>query len=665
MSQPTLVPRRRTLASLLVAVACAACQPTMPAPFTGPAGPADVVGTLAVVLGSGAMRDSGTIALPDVELFLQDSTQAHVAGARSQLDGRFHLRAPGGGAYRVCWNAPGFGAACGPRVVMHGADEFVGVVPIRAERGVVHGRVLTADARACWVNDPFFRLDVSTRVTLLDAAQAAVGAATRANVYGEYAFGGVAPGAYTVVAECERATQRARVRATGAPVVADLTLPNRAPRFAGIAASDGGRGITAAAAGAVVQVNALVRDVDGDPVRLDWRLADAAGTLSGGNGPLQTWTLDGSPRLHVLYVMASDGRGGYAYRRFDLPVGAARVGFSGRVVDEATQAPVAGARVEVGTGSATTNASGWFTLSVPPATAPARYVLNVRHPRYALLSRVHDRAAAGNSYELIRVQTTTHDPSAVIDVVDTASSGPCGARRRDDQTPCRHRGARLVLPAGALVDSAGNAPAGPVTLAMATLNPARRALPGDYRAVDRNDAPAELLSFGAVYAEFRGPSGAPLRLRSGSPAEVRVPVSDAQRRAAAPTIAMWSYDEARGLWVEEGQAGLQNTEQGVMYVGTTTTSPPSTWTSRGTTPPRPPACGWRSARRSPGGPTSYCGRTSRTLAHRCRSRRRRSTARSTTSSTASPTRRRRRRPTRCAWRCAARTTGSRWCSSIA
>jgi hypothetical protein len=319
-----------------------------------------------------------------------------------------------------------------------------------------------------------------------------------------------------------------------------------------------------------VQVDALARDADGDPVQFIWRAADGAGTLSGGTGPQQTWTLSGSPALHVLYLMARDGKGGFAYRRFDLPAGAARVGFSGRVIDEASQTPVAGARVDVGTDSATTNAFGWFTLSVPPAAAPARYVLNVRHPRYALLSRVHDREAAGNSYELIRVQMTTHDPSRVIDVGDTASGGPCGARRRGDQTPCRHRGARLVLPAGALVDTAGNAPAGPVTLAMATLNPARRALPGDYRAVDRNDAPAELLSFGAVYAEFRGPGGVPLRLRSGSQAEVRVPVSDAQRRAAAPTIAMWSYDEARGLWVEEGQAKLQDTEQGVMYVGATT-----------------------------------------------------------------------------------------------
>jgi hypothetical protein len=79
-----------------------------------------------------------------------------------------------------------------------------------------------------------------------------------------------------------------------------------------------------------------------------------------------------------------------------------------------------------------------------------------------------------------------------------------------------------------------------------------------------------MLSFGALHAEFRDAGGNPVNLRPGTTAEVRVPVSDLQRPVAAPTIAMWSYDEGRGLWIEEGQASLQNTAEGWMYVGTTT-----------------------------------------------------------------------------------------------
>jgi hypothetical protein len=120
------------------------------------------------------------------------------------------------------------------------------------------------------------------------------------------------------------------------------------------------------------------------------------------------------------------------------------------------------------------------------------------------------------------------------------------------------------------VDSAQNTPAGPVTLAFATLNPARRALPGDYRAVDRNNAPAEMLSFGALYAEFRDAGGKVLNLRPGSSAQIHVPISAEQQAVAGPTIATWSYNRQTGMWVEEGQAVRQNTPQGLMYVGTTT-----------------------------------------------------------------------------------------------
>jgi hypothetical protein len=107
-------------------------------------------------------------------------------------------------------------------------------------------------------------------------------------------------------------------------------------------------------------------------------------------------------------------------------------------------------------------------------------------------------------------------------------------------------------------------------MTMATLNPARRALPGDYRAEDRKKAPMELLSYGAVYAQFRDAGGNPLNLRSGTTAEIRVPVSALQQPTAPPKIPLWSYDTPRGLWVEEGEAALQNTAQGWMYVGKTT-----------------------------------------------------------------------------------------------
>ena len=38
---------------------------------------------------------------------------------------------------------------------------------------------------------------------------------------------------------------------------------------------------------------------------------------------------------------------------------------------------------------------GMVPLTTAPAASPERYVLNINHPQYALLSRVHDKASAG------------------------------------------------------------------------------------------------------------------------------------------------------------------------------------------------------------------------------------------------------------------------------
>ena len=579
---------------LLVALAWAGCTPKYV-----PLGPPHVVGTLTLLPAGDQAPGVPPIELPDIEVFLQDSNQVRVgAPDTTLLDGKFRLRVPARGTYAVCWNAAGFGAGCSEQFTITDQGLFLGPVPMRSASAVIYGTVLTGDQRPCWVNDPFFNLDVATRMTLLDSAQQVVRTDVRANVSGEYAFGGVpVRRRYTVRAECERASAQRLVPTIGTSVVAaDLSLPNRAPRIEAMEASQAGTGLTSGSTGAGITLRAVTRDPDGDPIEYLWRTQDGSGAIAATNTAQQSWTLAAVAGLHSVYLIARDGRGGYGYQRFQLPVGATGVGFSGRVIDEVTQLPVANANVSVSGTTAITNPQGWFNVSVAPQPAPPRYVVNISHPQYTLLSRIHDRAGAGNTYEMIRVQTTTHDPAQVIDVIDSSSTGPCGPRTdqagmalraptirelRDSTRragvpiqpiayPCRHRGAQITVPAGALVDAAGNPPAGNVTLAFATLNPARRALPGDYRAVDRNNTAAEMLSYGALSATFRDGGGNPLNLRAGVSAEIRVPVSDAQRPSAPAAIAIWAYDEATGMWKEEGQASLQNTAQGWMYVGPTT-----------------------------------------------------------------------------------------------
>jgi hypothetical protein len=82
--------------------------------------------------------------------------------------------------------------------------------------------VLTGDQRPCWVNDSFFGLDVSTRVT-------GGGFSTRANVKGEYALIGPAQGTFRITARCEDANAGAPVTLANSPIRQDIVFDNRAP----------------------------------------------------------------------------------------------------------------------------------------------------------------------------------------------------------------------------------------------------------------------------------------------------------------------------------------------------------------------------------------------------------------------------------------------------
>lgn len=568
--------------------------------------PVRVTGTLKLVVPRGpniaAASQVTAIALPDQKVFLRSAAGIDVASAVTTLDGRFDLMAPTGGVYQVCW-AIADGKGCSKSLTVR--RKTVGAQDVLARLGspVLYGVSLTGDNRPCWINDSFFRLDVATVV-------AAGGRKVRANIRGEYAITGLAPGAYTVTAACEKAKTNAPVTLAAGGARVNLPLPNRAPRLVTVFATDGSKSIRRAVTGSTVKVIAQSRDADGDSIEYSWRTIEG-GAIGTGNGDSEKWQIPAEPGLATAYVIARDGRGGYAYRRLELRAGPPDLAFSGVVLDEVTQAPLGGAAVSVGGASVKTSANGWFALTASPRPDD-RYVLNIARANYAPVSRVYDKDATGATYEMIRAQVDTVPPGGVVQIADTRSSGPCGGKTVQDRrrplarlvkptvyraptdkadsreaaalrkrteaallaaasqpTRCDPRGVEITVPAGALVGPGGSAPVGSIRAASASLNPARRAIPGDYQATPLGGGRAELRSYGAVYAEFTDSAGNPLNLRSGQTAEIRVPVSDEARPAAPPSIALWSYDNKSGLWLEEGTAPLQNTPSGWAYVGKT------------------------------------------------------------------------------------------------
>jgi hypothetical protein len=121
-------------------------------------------------------------------------------------------------------------------------------------------------------------------------------------------------------------------------------------------------------------------------------------------------------------------------------------------------------------------------------------------------------------------------------------------------------GARIVLPPGAMVNSAGQPVIGPIDVFMTPVNVlnvnARRAFPGAFAGRDDNGAETLMLSHGVMDVRFEQ-NGAPLKLAAGSTAEIDIPIyttrnKDGGTHVAGASIPVWSLDETTGRWQQEG-----------------------------------------------------------------------------------------------------------------
>lgn len=82
-------------------------------------------------------------------------------------------------------------------------------------------------------------------------------------------------------------------------------------------------------------------------------------------------------------------------------------------------------------------------------------------------------------------------------------------------------------------------------------------MPGDLVGVTEDGDSGALASMGMVAVEIRSASGAVLNVRDGATVEMRMDVPASLLSNAPATIPMWYFDEAKGIWIEDGQASLQ------------------------------------------------------------------------------------------------------------
>lgn len=130
-------------------------------------------------------------------------------------------------------------------------------------------------------------------------------------------------------------------------------------------------------------------------------------------------------------------------------------------------------------------------------------------------------------------------------------------------------GSTIIFPANAFVSSTGSPYTGTVKITAHEIQTGfsdfGRIIPGgDLMAIDSANESTLLLSYGMVGAKLYDQAGNELMLAPGKSAQIKMPINPAQLGTATPTIPMWHFDEAQGIWKEEGIA----TKTGNEYVGT-------------------------------------------------------------------------------------------------
>lgn len=243
---------------------------------------------------------------------------------------------------------------------------------------------------------------------------------------------------------------------------------------------------------------------------------------------------------------SSDSDGGGQGGGGDLPIPpiATKAAISGVVYNWG--APVSGVKVTVGTSSVITGYNGAFTFNQVSGNT-----VKFEKEGFATITRQITQTNQHFDVSLTEVQTTTF-PASTAKTLDI------------DYT-----GTKVALPAS-FKDESGNAYTGNVTAKSAYLTPADAdfadKMPGDLTAIRSDQSEAALISYGMISVELTGDAGQ--KLQPGSPATLTFPLTNGVDPVATPSIPLWSFNEEKGLWEEEGVA----TYDAILnaYVGTVT-----------------------------------------------------------------------------------------------
>jgi hypothetical protein len=120
----------------------------------------------------------------------------------------------------------------------------------------------------------------------------------------------------------------------------------------------------------------------------------------------------------------------------------------------------------------------------------------------------------------------------------------------------RASGVKIVIPAGGLQKESGGTYNGTVILKLSYIDPKDplqlKGFPGDFVAQKSNGERVLLETFGPIEAKLLSESGEKLNLPPGVVAEVSFPIPANMIDYVPDIVPLWSFDESKAEWIEEG-----------------------------------------------------------------------------------------------------------------
>ena len=224
---------------------------------------------------------------------------------------------------------------------------------------------------------------------------------------------------------------------------------------------------------------------------------------------------------------------------------------TGFVTDE-NDAPVNGAAVQVGSGTTTTNKYGYFEVKNATVIKNAAVVTVVK-PGYFKGIKTYIAATGKSAFFRIKLLPKNNSGS-----FNAAAGGSVTLTN----------GLSIYFPANAVVTETGAiAYNGPVSVAAQWINPVatdlHREMPGDLRGLDSSGFMRQLTTYGMAAVELTGSGGERLQVAPGKKATLTFPIPASINGTAPASIPLWSFDETKGLWKQEGVA----VKAGSSYMG--------------------------------------------------------------------------------------------------